>query len=503
MRASDAFTWYLERDPVLRSTVVAVAWLDRSPDWPVLVARLEQATRQEPTFRQRVMDLPGRMSPPRWTDVDDFDLSWHLSRVAAPSPGDESVVMDLARREAMTGFDRAHPLWRFTLVEGIDGSRAALVMKIHHALTDGLGGIQLALLLLDNDRNPGRPSEMARPPVESQPSSLGLLAEQVGWRATRSARYLSRRARSVLPDVVAAVRRPVRTVSSTAGEVASIARTVAPVCQTMSPLMTGRSLRRHLGSLTVPLEDLKQASALAGGSVNDGFLASVAAGLRIYHQRHGVRVDRLRVTMPISLRTERDRPGGNRITLMRFAVPVGEPDPARRVAGMRQASWRTRHEASLPLTDVIAGALNLLPSVLIASMLRNVDFLVSDVPGFDRPVYLAGAEVERYEAFGPTTGTAVNVTLISYNGRCHVGLNIDTAAVPDPLVLLECMRSGFDEVIGLARRGPAVNVDPPAGHPGVPSGGAQAGLPSGNIRTGSAVVLIASIGRSEGGGSAG
>lgn len=502
MRASDAFSWYLERDPVLRSTVVAVAWLDRSPDWPVLVARLEQATRQEPTFRQRVMDVPGRITPPRWTDVDDFDLSWHLCRVAAPSPGDDSVVMDVARREAMTGFDRAHPLWRFTLVEGIDGSRAALVMKIHHSLTDGLGGIQLALLLLDGQRTPGRPPDLPRPPVESPPSGLDLLAEQLGWRASRSARYLARRARSSLPGMVAGIRRPVRAVSSAAGEVASIARTVAPIRQTMSPLMTGRSLRRQLGSLTVPLADLKEASALAGGSVNDGFLASVTAGLRIYHERHGVRVDQLRVTMPISLRTERDRPGGNRITLMRFAVPVGETDPARRVAAMRQLSWRTRHEASLPLTDAIAGALNLLPAAAVTSMLRNVDFLASDVPGFDRPVYLAGAEVERYEAFGPTTGAAVNATLISYNGRCHVGFNLDTAAIPDPEVLVESMRAGFEEVIGMGRRGPA-GARPLTGQPAEPPGISPARRSRGNTRAGSGVVPVDSVGDIKGGGSAG
>ncbi len=453
MRASDAFSWYLEKDPVLRSTVVSVVWLDRSPDWAVLTARLERATRLEPRWRQTVAEMPGRVSPPRWTDVDDFDLSWHLHRAVAPPPGDDSVVLDLARREAMTGFDRVHPLWQFTLVEGIGGDRAALVMRIHHALTDGLGGMQLALLLFDAERSAAPPPEPPRPAVEPPPSGTGMLAEGLGWRAARSAGYLARRARSLLPDLASGIRRPVHTATTVAADVASIARTVAPIRQTLSPLMTKRSVRRHLGTLTVPLAELRASSALAGGSVNDGFLAAVTAGLRLYHQRHGVEVDRLRVTMPISLRTDKDRPGGNRITLMRFAVPVGEVNPARRVAGIRRASWQARHEASLGFTDGIAGALNLLPPVIVAGILRNVDFLASDVPGFDRPVYLAGAAVERYEAFGPTTGSAVNVTLISYNGNCHIGVNIDTAAVPDPELLVECLRSGFEEMTDLGHRG--------------------------------------------------
>ncbi|HET9075825.1 MAG TPA: wax ester/triacylglycerol synthase domain-containing protein [Acidimicrobiales bacterium] len=454
MRASDAFSWYMEQDPVLRSTVVAVTWLDRRPDWPTLAAKLEQASRRIPMFRRRVMDLPGRLTPPRWTDVPDFDMGWHLRRVDAADPKDDSVVMDFARREAMTGFDRAHPLWRATLIEGLTGDRAALVMTVHHSLTDGIGGMQLALMIFDGQREPSPPAESPPPLTEAAPSPLGLMTEQVGWRATRSLGFVSQRIRSVIPDLVTTARQPVRSLTSAAHEVASVARTVAPVRQTLSPLMTGRSLKRHLASMEVPLSDLKTASAKVGGSLNDGFLAAVTGGLRLYHEHHGVHVDRLRVTMPISLRTAEDLPGGNRITLMRFSVPVGEANPARRVAEIRRAAWQARHEPSLPLTDTIAGALNLLPAGVIGSMLKNVDFLASDVPGFDAPVYLAGAKVERYEAYGPTTGTAANATLLSYNGRCHIGVTVDTAAIPDPDVFMACLAQGFDEMAAMGRAAP-------------------------------------------------
>lgn len=86
MRESDAFSWYMEHDPALRATIVAVAWLDRSPDWGILIDRLERATRLVPIFRQRPVEPPGRLATPRWTIDPDFDLTWHLRRVASPPP---------------------------------------------------------------------------------------------------------------------------------------------------------------------------------------------------------------------------------------------------------------------------------------------------------------------------------------------------------------------------------------------------------------------------------
>jgi WS/DGAT/MGAT family acyltransferase len=506
MRASDAFSWYMEEDPVLRSTVVAIAWLDRTPDWPTLAARMERATRQAPMFRQRVLDLPGRLTPPRWTDVSDFDLSWHLTRVRADEPGDDSFVMDFARREAMTGFDRMHPLWRLTLIESLPGGAAALVMKIHHSLTDGIGGVQLARLVFDVEREPGspvRPAPVPPPPVEPVPSAAGLLAERIGWRVSRSFGALSRQAGALIPGLVSAARRPLPAAAAAGRGVASIARTVAPVRRTLSPLMTGRSLKRQLASLSVPLAELKAASAAAGGSLNDGFLGAVTGGLRIYHERHGVAVEHLRVTMPVSLRTEADPAGGNRMTLMRFAVPVGERHPARRVAEVRRATMQARQEPSLGVTDAIAGALNLLPAGFIGSMLRNVDFVASDVPGFNRPVYLAGARVERYEAYGPTTGTAVNVTLLSYDGRCYVGVTLDCLAVPDTGMFMDCLAAGFEEMLSLGRPvPPSGSLNRPA-RPRSDGRRPAAGLRSGNTAGRHQVATDAGSDSRKGGGSAG
>jgi hypothetical protein len=162
-----------------------------------------------------------------------------------------------------------------------------------------------------------------------------------------------------------------------------------------------------------------------------------------------VGVDELRITMPISLRKDDDPIGGNRITIMRFAVPIGIADPAERVKALHAIGVDIRNEPAIELSNAIAGALNKLPRRVIGGMLKHVDFLASNVPGFRFPIYLAGAEVERLYALGPTIGASANLTLLSYRDVSCVGVTTDAGAVPDPEVFLACVADGFEEVLAL------------------------------------------------------
>ena len=114
-----------------------------------------------------------------------------------------------------------------------------------------------------------------------------------------------------------------------------------------------------------------------------------------------------------------------------------------------------RADPAIPFSNLIAGVLNLLPISLTGGMLKNVDFLASDVPGFRQHVYVGGALLESFHAFGPTLGASANITLMSYAEHCHLGVNTDARAVPDPLVFLQCLRDGFDEVLELADLAPS------------------------------------------------
>lgn len=446
MRNSDAFSWYMERDPALRSTIVAVLGLDRSPDPTRLTARVGRLCRDLPMFRQVVVEPPMRLATPRWTVDADFDLSWHLRWESLPS-WDE--VLELARRDAMTSFDPAHPLWKATVVELPDG-RAAVVLKLHHSLTDGVGGMELALLLFDESPEVAVDEPVADLHDGEHLTAPDLVREALTDDAQRGLRAAGRLLGAAVPTTVRALRSPRRAAGDLLGLVASVARTVRPVSRPGSSLMTDRHLGRQLASMEVPLAQLRRAGAAAEGTLNDAFMAAVTDGLRRYHELHGAPTDVLRVTLPINIRTADDPLGGNRITLQRFELPVGGTDVLDQMRAVHTACLQARNEPAVPHTDAIAGSLNLLPPGYVGSMLKHVDFVASNVPGFSQRVYLAGAELVSYHAFGPTIGSSVNVTLLSYRETCFVGITLDTGAVPDGDVLVACLRDGFDAVLAAA-----------------------------------------------------
>jgi diacylglycerol O-acyltransferase / wax synthase len=263
-------------------------------------------------------------------------------------------------------------------------------------------------------------------------------------------RLLSREIPAAIPAALTAARHPAATAARVVQTAASIWRTVAPISTTLSPIMTERHLTRRLATIDVPLDRLHAAAKAADCTINDAFLASIAAGLRHYHDKHGATVGELRVTLPISIRKEDDPIGGNRITLQRCTIPVGIDDHVDRMRAIHDRVSAVRAEPSLAMANEIAAGLNLLPPSYVGGILKHVDFLASNVPGPPFPIYLAGARLTGYHAFGPTIGASVNLTLLSYCGTCNVGVNIDTAAVPEPDVLMAALSQGFDDVLALA-----------------------------------------------------
>jgi hypothetical protein len=254
-------------------------------------------------------------------------------------------VIDVARHAATTAFDPVHPLWEFTLVEHLEGGRAALVMKLHHSLTDGIGGMELALLLFDLEPVPASSGWMPDVPTGASTSPSELLRASLRHDGERLFAFARHEVVAAVPAAMRAVRHPLRTATTFVSTAQSIARFVAPVSDTLSPVMKGRSLGRELDMVAVRLDDLKRATSAAGGSVNDGFIAGITGGLRLYHDRHGTTVDELRVTLPISIRTESDPAAGNRITLQRFTVPVHLDDPAERIRAIGGRCRSARDES--------------------------------------------------------------------------------------------------------------------------------------------------------------
>jgi diacylglycerol O-acyltransferase / wax synthase len=449
MGASDAFTWRMERDPALRSTIVVVDWLDCAPDWDALVARVDRISRLMPSLRQRVIDVPFGLTGPRWSYDPHFDLNWHVRRIAAPAPRTRDAFLQFARRSAMGAFDRDRPLWELTVVEGIGDGEAALVVKFHHSLSDGVGGMRMLAIISDPHREPPDLGPMPPAPCGEATGQLTLVGEAAGSLAGQLTGLAKRGAQTAIPALIQAARDPFGLARETAAMARSVYRTAAPSSSTLSPLMRDRSMQRRLATMEISVDALKKAARTADGTVNDAYLAMVTGGLRRYHEHHGATVRYLRAVMPISLRIARDTGWGNKITLMRITVPAGEPDPATRMRLLHRIAQTAREERSLPVTGAIAGALNMLPVGYVAAILKHADFVASNVPGAPAPVYVAGSKITAMSTFGPTIGTSLNTTLLSYADTCDIGINIDTAAVPDPHVLLACLEESAAEITAI------------------------------------------------------
>jgi WS/DGAT/MGAT family acyltransferase len=438
--------WNIEADPLLRSTITAVALLDSAPDWDKVVRRVTEAGAAIPRLRQRVVPPRRGRRLPEWVDDPTFDPAYHLRRVIAPAPADLQTVLDLARTFAMGGFDRARPLWEFTVVEGLEGGQAALIQKVHHSVTDGVGGVKLAMELFDrNRRGRRRPRTVA--------SEADLTTPRPGV-ASRALALAAQAPFAVAQAGLSLVTAPRRTVTLLVDEFSSVAKLLAPAPEKLSPLMRERSLSWEFRAFDVPLDALHSAATVAGGTVNDAFLAAVTGGLRRYHEYHGTSVDALRMTLPISVRTEDDPLGSNRFTPARFAVPVGITDPTRRIRTLGRLVREWRAEPAIGWTDALASGLNRLPKPLVVSifggMLKNVDFVATNVPGLPVPMYLGGAEIVREYAFAPPSGAAMNIAFLSHVGTGCVGVLVDVAAVPDPDILTSCLEEAFAEVLALA-----------------------------------------------------
>jgi diacylglycerol O-acyltransferase len=447
MGNQDALMWCVERDPVLRSTTAAVTLLERAPERAQLRAKLERATRELPRLRQRVATPPRALSTPVWETAPHFDLDYHLRFVRAPGDASLRAVLDLAAGIAMQGFDRVRPLWEFSVVEDLEDGGAAVIQKLHHSVTDGLAGILLMQKVYDFEPSPA-PTPEAELPADEDPSSwLPVAPRDLAGVLSGPVRLL----RSGASGVLDLARTPLETTQGAASGLASLVRVLSPDVTPLSPIMRARSTSYRFETFGVPLASLKNASHAARCKLNDAFLAAVTGGFRRYHLRHGVRQKELRVSLPISLRGAGPAVSGNQIMPARFAVPVSERDPRRRMRRIRRLVDRQRNERALAWAEQLAGLTAYLPAGLVAgavgAVARGIDFVGACVSGLPVPLYLAGSRVTSLHTFGPPAGTAVNVTLFSYLGEATVAINADPAAVPDHDVLAECMREGFDEVL--------------------------------------------------------
>ncbi len=450
----DTLLWRMEQEPIFRSTLLAITLLDRPPDREKLRAKLERAGHDLPRMRQRIVALPELVSTPVWIRARHFDMDYHLRWVSAPGDGSLQALIDFAGRISMAALDPFRPPWECYVVEGLAEGKAALMLKLHHSVTDGVGGVALLGSFFDQHRDAPPPAPVPEPEAEEpeEPDLLRLSAEALVDGLTERPGQLWRGANRLL----GAVRSPVASLRRVGEDAASLGRMMSVGPGPLSPLMQARSTNMRFRCFNVPLSLLKAAAHKVDCTLGDAFLAGITGGLRRYHERGDAPVEALNAAVPVNRRGAHAGPevAGVDMAVARLPLPIADVDPARRMLRYHELIAAERDEPHQGYSGAFAAVLNRLPIGLAlrmygATATRN-DFVASSVPGLPVQLYTAGAKVDAFIAFGPCSGSAVNFTLFSYRDDASIAITCDAAAVPDPDVMLACAREGFEEVLALA-----------------------------------------------------
>jgi len=399
-----------------------------------------------PRFRKKIMEVPFGQGRAVWVDDEDFDLAYHVRLTALPRPGSEAQLKTLMARLQATPLDRRRPLWELWFVEGLEGDRVAIIQKTHHALIDGISGVDVATVILDLEPDPVPKPAPEWEPV-SPPSSARLLADTLVERATVPA--------EIVRSVRAAVRGP-RRVVRTAAQLGRMALSLAPPAPG-TPFNVAVGPHRRYEMARVDLDQVKAIRSALGGTINDVVLAIVTGGLRHFLLARGERVEdlTLRALVPVSVRDESERMLlGNRVSAIVVSLPVGEADPERRLRSLTEQTSALKESGQAVAAEALLGLADYAPPILfsLAARLlprqRTINLGVTNVPGPQFPLYCMGARMlEAFPYVGVMGSVAVLVAVLSYDGRLGFGLSGDRDALPDRAVLAEGIDKSVAELV--------------------------------------------------------
>jgi WS/DGAT/MGAT family acyltransferase len=456
LSALDAGFLYAER-PDFPMHVGALAVLEGGPLFDGDRFRLDElrttlAARLHvlPRLRQRaVVPFPG--CRPVWADDPDFDIRRHVVAVELDPPGDEAQLLDLVARLHTDRLDRAHPLWQIMFITGLEHGRVGLIEKMHHAMVDGLAGVDVASVLMDLSPDgvaivPNGDHGDAPPPYWGL--AIGAVLEQLG-RPVVAARA-----------VVGALRHPARSVATarrlgtaTSGQPGGL---LAPRCSLNERVGPGRryAIVRH------SLEDAKATASQLGGTVNDVVLAATAQGLRRLLEGRGElgRVPSVQAFVPVSLRGRTGERLGNQVAGMLVPLAVAEADVVARFEAIAATTRALKEAGSADVLAGLAGVADVLPEPLVVLTALGVhrqpftNVVITNVPGPPVPLYAMGARMlETFPIIPLDRNLCVSIGVLSYAGQLNTGLTADAGWVPDLDVLARGIEEGYWELTAATR----------------------------------------------------
>jgi WS/DGAT/MGAT family acyltransferase len=401
-----------------------------------------------PRFRMKLMNVPFGQGRPVWVDDDEFDIGYHVRLTALPAPGTEEQLKTLTSRVFATPLDRGKPLWEMWYVEGVEGDRVAIIQKTHHALVDGVSGVDVATVQLDFTKEPP-PVVVPKWEPRPAPSGARLLTDTLVERATQPA--------EIVRTVRAITRGPRRVINEarTVGKsfTSFVGRgSIAPKSSLNQPV--GR--HRRFEPVRVSLADTKSIKSALGGTVNDVVLTVVAGGLRHLLISRGEAVDGVtfRAMVPVSVRDDTERMKlGNRVSAMFAPIPVGEADPVERLrlvrasmGNLKESQQAVGAEFLVSLSEYASPTLLGLAARLVQSQ-RLFNLVVTNVPGPQVPLYSMGARMLEAFPVVPLAGNqTVCIGILSYDGALNFGLLGDRENASDLAALAEGIEKAVDEL---------------------------------------------------------
>ena len=384
-----------------------------------------------PRFRQKLRFVPFDQGRPVWVDDPYLNLDYHVRQTALPAPGSDEQLRNLAARIFSQQLDRSKPLWELWLVEGLDEGRFAIIGKSHHALVDGISGVDITTVLFDLDREPEQPPA-APPPwlARPEPTDFQLVSEAVRERLT-SPREIARGVRHALRGP----RKVVRGIGATTKMVG------AGLSAPSSIFNVEIGPHRRFAMTQADLGDLKRVKDAHGGTVNDVILSVVAGGIGRYlrargHETEGVE---LRAMVPVSVRAADERGAlGNRITAMMAPLPVGIEDPVERLAVLTAEMGDLKASGQAVGAEILTKLTDFAPTTIASQAARLqpaqrfFNLVVTNVPGPQFPLYVLGRQMESIFPMVPLAHRqALCIGVMSYNGQVNFGLIGDYDAMAD------------------------------------------------------------------------
>ncbi|HEX2175101.1 MAG TPA: wax ester/triacylglycerol synthase family O-acyltransferase [Nocardioidaceae bacterium] len=435
--------------------------------WQIYEERLHLA----PVLRKRLVEVPLALGRPYWADDPDFDLEFHLREIALPGKGTEQQLGEQVARIHARPLDRTRPLWEAYLIHNVDGGRVAFYSKIHHAAIDGVSGAEILATLLDFSPTPREVDPPAEPWTPSEPSLAGLAARTVAGVARHPVTLMRTLPRSLphVLDLPGAANVPgVRTINEVAGLAGRLlgrsdSGPVRDLRTPRTPLNKTITAHRRFSFGSVPLEDVKAVKNAFGMTLNDVVMALTTSALRRWMLDHdGLPSTPIVVAVPVSIRADEAGSEGNQVSVMLAEMPTHLHDPRKRLEFVRESMYEAKRQFKTVPATILQDLSAVIPTALSGLAARSLfrlvtmpglpfNLFVSNVPGPQMPLYVAGARVlgiYPVSAVTDMTG-ALNITLFSYDGALDFGLIAAREVVPDVWNLIGYLRDALEELLAL------------------------------------------------------